>query len=251
VKEKVPNASLTSIQGGAAVTITDAISGMVDGLQNCPCENMCETKQGLGIPQGDTEPTTAVISDSIAEDEFGTFYTRSVNHVLNVCWMQNDAFAGNKAKDVAAGDHEAAGELATKVFVESIEMGRMAHQFPRAVFAVGANADTWAVDEMFDFYASIPRIGLAVTGHNVASGLHDHATIAQRRHSVKKVDSADNWRYAKSGEYYVETMMAAWAVCDTPSVDVLAAQTPMASAILRPTSALRAGASSVSIDMLL
>jgi hypothetical protein len=54
-----------------------------------------------------------------------------------------------------------------------------------------------------------------MTGRNVASGVRNHATIAQRRHSVKKEDSKDNWHYVKSGEYYVETMMAVWAVRDT------------------------------------
>jgi hypothetical protein len=108
-----------------------------------------------------------------------------------------------------------------KIFTEAVEMGLMAHQFPRAIFTVGANADTWAVDERFDFYATIARIGLAITGHNVPSGVHDHAAIALRRRSVKKEDSKDSWDCVKSWEFYVETMMAAWAVRDSKQACVI------------------------------
>jgi hypothetical protein len=151
VKRKIPNASLTSIQGGNAVTITEAVSVMVDGMQTCPCARASRTKRGLGVSQGDAGPTTAEVCDSIAEDDLGNFYACSVNHVLNVCWILNDAFAGNKQKDVAAGDHEAVGELAIKIFAEVMEMGLTAHQFPRAIVTVGANVDTWSVDRRFDF----------------------------------------------------------------------------------------------------
>jgi hypothetical protein len=45
--------------------------------------------------------------------------------------------------------------LAMKVFLEAIEMGQMAHRFPRAIFTVGAEADTWTVDERIDLYARL------------------------------------------------------------------------------------------------
>jgi hypothetical protein len=53
-----------------------------------------------------------------------------------------------------------------------------------------------------------------MTGRSVASGIHDHGSIAQLRHSVRKEGSADCWRYMKSQEYKVESMMAIWAACD-------------------------------------
>jgi hypothetical protein len=192
VKEKMPNANLNSIQGGNAITITAAISAMVDTMKKCPCTHGPMRTQGSGVPQGNVGPTTAEVCDSIAEDSQGNFYVCSVNHVLNVCWMSNGTFVDNLGNDVAAGDHEAVGELAMKIFAEALDMGLMAHQFPRAIFTVGANADTWNVDERYDFYATIARIGLAMTGHNVASGVHDHAAIAMRKHSVKKEGSGDS-----------------------------------------------------------
>jgi hypothetical protein len=214
-KVRIPNASLTSIRGRNAVTITEAVSTMVDGMQKCQCAHASRTKQGVDVPQGDSEPRTAEVCDSIAEDELGNFYTCSVNHVLNVCWMLNDAFAGNKQQDVAAGDHEAVGELAMKIFSEAVKMGLMAHQFPRDIFTVGASADTWSGDKRFDFYASVARICIAMTGHNVSSGVHDRDAIALHRHSVKKTDSTDRWHYVKAGSFYVEHMMAAWAARDS------------------------------------
>jgi hypothetical protein len=134
-------------------------------------------------------------------------------------------FAGSGAKDIAAGNHEAVMTLATKVFLEAVEMGQMAHQFPRAIFTVGADADTWTVDKRVDFYASIARCGIAMAGRNVASGIHDRASIVQRRHSAEKEGSADCWHYAKSHEYAVECLMATWAERDTRRALVISSGT--------------------------
>jgi hypothetical protein len=194
---------------------------MVDTVQKCPCAHASMRAQGSGVPHGNVGPTTAEVCGSIAEDTLGEFYTCSVNHVLNVCWMLNDAFVDELGKEVAAGEHEAVGELAMGIFMEAVEAGLMARQFPRAIFTVGANADAWDVDERYDFYATIARVGFAMTGRNVASGVHDHAVIAMRRRSVQKEGSKDSWRYVKAESFVVEHMMAAWAVRDSKCASMI------------------------------
>jgi hypothetical protein len=92
---------------------------------------MSARAQGLGVLHPDVEPTTTVTPRTILAGEVGTFYACAVNHVLNVCWMLDDVFAGKGAKDIAAGDRDAVMTLAMRVFLEAIEVGQMAHQFPR------------------------------------------------------------------------------------------------------------------------
>jgi hypothetical protein len=214
VQDKIQSADLVAIQGGTAETITAAMLTMVNGLAVRPCQGLSAKTQRAGVPHPDVDITAAETPRAISAGEFDTLYTCAVNHVLNACWMLDDVFAGSGANDVAAGNHEAVMTLAMKIFLEAIEMGQMARQFPRAVFTVGTDASTWSVDKRFDFYASVARCGVAMTGRNVASGIHDHATIAQCRNSAKKEGSTDCWHYAKSPEYVVECLMATWAERD-------------------------------------
>jgi hypothetical protein len=67
----------------------------------------------------------------------------------------------------------------------------------------------------FDFYASVARCGLAVPGRNVSSGVHDHASVAERRHSAKEPGSTNCWRYGKSWEHEVGKIMSTWLERDT------------------------------------
>jgi hypothetical protein len=46
---------------------------------------------------------------------------------------------------------------------------------------------------VFNFYAAAARIGIMMTGRNVASGARDHETMAERRYS-------DGWHYLRSEE---------------------------------------------------
>jgi hypothetical protein len=54
-----------------------------------------------------------------------------------------------------------------------------------------------------------------MTGRNAASGIHDHAAIAERRHSAKVASSTDCWHYVKSPKYIVGSLMAIWVERDT------------------------------------
>jgi hypothetical protein len=73
--------------------------------------------------------------------------------------------------------------------LEANEMGNLARRFPHACFTIGASAKTWKVAGSFDFFATVARLGVVLAGRNVASGAHDHASIA---HLLYK----DNWHYS-------------------------------------------------------
>jgi hypothetical protein len=58
-----------------------------------------------------------------------------------------------------------------------VEMGILAKRFPHVSFAIGASAKTWEVEESYDFFANVARLGVVLAGRNVASGVHDRASI--------------------------------------------------------------------------
>jgi hypothetical protein len=76
-----------------------------------------------------------------------------IGAVLVVAWMLNDVFAKGKEKKIAAGGRNVIVDLATLIFLEAFEMGDVARRFPRATFAIGADAATWSVGPTFNFYA--------------------------------------------------------------------------------------------------
>jgi hypothetical protein len=60
--------------------------------------------------------------------------------VLVATWMLSDVF--DAARRARVGDREEFVAIAMGIFVEALEMGTLAEQFPCAIFTVGADAKT-------------------------------------------------------------------------------------------------------------
>jgi hypothetical protein len=68
----------------------------------------------------------------------------------------------------------------------------MARCFPRAIFAVGADAASRNSNEEFDFYVTAAVMGIAETGRNVASGVHLLKSLDWHRYFEV------NWHYKRN-----------------------------------------------------
>jgi hypothetical protein len=87
-------------------------------------------------------------------------------------------------------DYERTVRVVARVFLGAMEMGGLAKQFPHAIFTIGASAETWVAPDQCNLFANAARLGVAIAGDNVASGVHDHASIVALLYS-------DNWHYAE------------------------------------------------------
>jgi hypothetical protein len=75
-------------------------------------------------------------------------------------------------------DYEATMRMLARIFLEAMEMGAVAERFPRAIFTIGCSSATRSAPQQFDLFANVARLGVALTGINVASGIQDKPAIA-------------------------------------------------------------------------
>jgi hypothetical protein len=155
-----------------------------------------QTAMDSGVPDS---------ADSIALRTKGPFQTMLVATVLVVTWVLNDVFVDRK---LATGGHDDITNVAMRIFVVALEMGAMARRFPHAVFAVGGDAKLWGADKAFDFYATAARIGLILTGRNVATGACDRESMQDHRRG-------DGWHYCGSSTSEAGNAMTACLMRDT------------------------------------
>jgi hypothetical protein len=94
---------------------------------------------------------------------------------------------------IACVDFEATVRLIMRIFLEAMEMGGIAKRYPHAIFTISGSVATWSAPEQFDVFANAARLGVAIAGNNVMSGVRDHASI----HSLL---CRDNWHYTKGSE---------------------------------------------------
>jgi hypothetical protein len=106
---------------------------------------------------------------------------------------------------IATVDHEPTVRLVARIFLEAMEMGGLAKRYPRVIFTIGGSVVMWSAPEQFDLFANAARLGVAIAGNNVASGIHDHASIATLLYK-------DNWRYAKGSKDKPAIAIAGWVV---------------------------------------
>jgi hypothetical protein len=138
-------------------------------------------------------------SQPVAKPIAGPFHSVLAGTVLVATWVLNDVF--NAARQVCVGDREEIVIIAMRIFVGAFEMGTLARKFPRAIFAIGAAAKTRNADIVFNFYATAARIGIVMTGRNVASGVRDHESLDKYKHP-------DGWRYINSDDSGAATALA-------------------------------------------
>jgi hypothetical protein len=100
-------------------------------------------------------------------------------------------------------DYEATMRMLARIFLEAMEMGAVAERFPRAIFTIGCSSATRSAPQQFDLFANVARLGVALTGINVASGIHDHASI---RDLLRK----DGWHYSKGAEDKPAIAITGW-----------------------------------------
>jgi hypothetical protein len=86
-------------------------------------------------------------------------------------WVLNDVIVPN-ASEAVGGTCEDNVTVAYKVYLDAKMIGTLARCFHRAIFTVGAEAAMWSSNEEFDYYVSAAVMGIAETGHHVASRIH-------------------------------------------------------------------------------
>jgi hypothetical protein len=219
-EEKIPNSHMNTTSRRVAKDLIEAIKEMADRMPVGRCRGMSASAQGCNAPgSGVQHPASADPADAgggvqdsalhLALPREGLFYTMMIRTVLVVTWMLNDVFAPGQDRRLAAGNRIATVDLAVRVFLEAIEMDSMARRFPRAIFAIGVDARTWGVDQ--SFYSTAARIGVVLTGRNVASGMCDHQTLQRWRRT-------DGWRYMKSRNHDAAKALVAFLVRDVKYV---------------------------------
>jgi hypothetical protein len=224
VEEKIAHADANAIQGGVAKNIIEGIEVFADKLPVSKCRGMSASEQARGVQHpASADPGSAAsgVQDSnlpLALKIKRNYHTMMTGAVLVVAWMLTDVLAKSNGEKIAAGDHKAVMDLAMRIFLESIEMGNMARRFPRAIFAIGADAKTWKVDATCNFSAVAARIGVILTRRNVVSGAQDHASITGWRR-------VDEWRYMKSDNYDAAKATTKWLVRDSKYVLVISSGT--------------------------
>jgi hypothetical protein len=93
-----------------------------------------------------------------------------------VHWNLNDCFVKGQTM-IPTDDYELTARAVVCVFLEAMEMGGLAEQFPRAIFTIGASAETWETPDQYNLFPNAARLGVAIAAGNVASGVHDHGSI--------------------------------------------------------------------------
>jgi hypothetical protein len=204
-QKTIPNYTMQAISGGVARDVIKAMERQLQELFALHCRGRSATEQGSGVQH----PTAATTGVTDLEGEMTTtkdknFCTFLLGTVLIIRWMLNDCFVRGRTM-MGVGDYELTMRAVARVFLEAMEMGSLAKQFPRVAFAIGACADTWKVGEACECFANAARLGVALAGNNVASGVHDHA-------SVSELLFEDNWRYSKGAEAKAAIVMTSWLV---------------------------------------
>jgi hypothetical protein len=93
-----------------------------------------------------------------------------------VFWNIDDIFNGQAMIVFETFDEYQ--RLLMYLFGLPLEMGVLAERCPHSSFAIGGCSKTWGVPEQFDVFASAVRLGIAMAGTNVASGIHNYAAMA-------------------------------------------------------------------------
>jgi hypothetical protein len=121
----------------------------------------------------------------------GMFQTHLLGVICLVYWNVNDVFNGQVMIEVET--HEEYQRLLMRIFSLALEMGVLAKRYPHSSFAIGGRAATWKAPEQFDVFASAARLGIAMTGTNVAYGIRDYAAI-------EHLLSTDQWHYENNAD---------------------------------------------------
>jgi hypothetical protein len=207
---------MDAIAGGVAGSITAAVRQQLQQLPSTECRGASAKEQGRGVPHS-TATTTGVRNPETALTPMKNrnFCTFLLGIVLMISWNLNDCFRRDEDRKMILGSYEDTMCAAMHVFLEAIEMGNLVQRFPRASFAIGACAETWKVDDSYEFFANVARLWVVLTGRIVASGVHDRA-------SIEGLLFRGDWRYAKGAEDKAATAITAWMVRDTNYAFVIA-----------------------------
>jgi hypothetical protein len=180
-KKVLPNGKVTAINGGTA---RDIIGAMRVNLANLPSTE-CAGDSGLLQHRGAVDAEMSVAESrrarslgQLTTSKNGIYRALLLGAICVVRWNINDVFEGGGARTmIEFANREDTMRFLMRVFMETLEMGAIAKRFPRASFTVGGSAATWKVPRQFDLFANAARLGIALAGNNVASGIRDHSAI--------------------------------------------------------------------------
>jgi hypothetical protein len=205
---------MEALSGGVARNIINSMRKQLGDLPTTCCRGRSATEQGCGNPN----VATSGVQDfqgELATTKDRNFCAFLFGTCCVIRWMLDDCFhSGRKMR--ATDDYELTVRAVMRVILEAMEMGGLARQFPHVAFSIGACAETWKAPEACNLFADAAKLGVALAGDNVASGVHDHASISELLFK-------DNWRYAKGTEDKAAIVMTAWVVREVEYAVMIAA----------------------------
>jgi hypothetical protein len=173
-----PNSEVSAKGGAEGKDLMDAMILDLNDIQTKERQGLSAESQHRGAhpmaKSGDEDRRAECHSQMTCERDC-KFQSQLLGVICLVCWNINDVFNGQVVIEVET--HEEYQRLLMHIFSLALEMGVLAKRYPHSSFAISGCAATWKAPEQFDVFASAARLGIAMTGSNVASGVRDYAAV--------------------------------------------------------------------------
>jgi hypothetical protein len=198
-----PNAKVSAKCGAKGNELMGVMVLHLDEVQTKDCQGLSAESQRRGADETaktEAEDRRARCHAQMTCKKNDKFQIQLLGLVCLVFWNIDDFFNGQAM--IAFETHDEYRRLLMYIFSLALEIGVLAERYPHSSFAIGGCSTTWGVPEQFDVFASAARLGIAMTGTNVASGIHNYAAVTH-------LLSIDQWHYRNNEATIVA--FAAWA----------------------------------------